>query len=108
MYQENGIKDRAMKRIDLYPDIDENTNRKVIRGLSRMIVKIWCDWKEDTRHYQPSQKLHRSYLDTIDRGERLLDPKLSNYEEALEVVKESRKFIQLVVKYRTRAKIRVY
>ena len=78
----------------------DNWNKKVIVGLSDMIVKIWNEWKSDTRHYSPSKKRYEGYLDTVARAERRLDPEGSGYEVAQAVIKDCKRFLKLVVLYR--------
>lgn len=101
---EERIKDLAMKCYGI-PEghIEENNwNHIVIKGLCSMIIKIWVDWKEDTRHYQPSRRLYERYLDTVSRGEHKLDPDSADYETAVRVVNDCRKYLNLVVRSRVR------
>ncbi|MCC8065922.1 MAG: hypothetical protein LIO94_02290 [Clostridiales bacterium] len=108
MYQEEAIINRVTKQY-IKIEVDEgNINQRVVRGLSIMMLEIWNDWREDTRHYQPSQEKQNFYISTVDRGERKLDPELPDYELAKTVIKDCRKFILHVVTYRVRRKPRVF
>ncbi len=105
--REEIIKNRALKQYGITGEID-NINKRVIRGLSDMMLKIWVEWKTDTRHYQPSQKAYRGYIAVLERGEKFIDPNVSEFEAAEAIVKDCRVFLQLVVKYRVREKNRVF
>lgn len=109
MYKEEQIKERALRCYGILgaDQSGNNWNHRVINGLCRMILDIWEDWKEDTRHYQPSQRAYQRYLETVNRGESKLDPQYSDYDTALTVVKECREYLQLVVEYRVRRTCRV-
>ena len=80
----------------------DNWNRKIVLGLSDMIVKIWNEWKSDTRHYSPSKMRYEEYLDTVKRAERRLDPEGSGYEVAQAVIRDCKRSLKLVVLYRVR------
>lgn len=101
---EERIKELAMKCYGIPEGHTEenNWNHRVINGLCRMIIEIWVDWKEDTRHFQPSQRLYESYLDTVCRGENRLDPDSADYDTAVRVVNDCRKYLNLVVGSRVR------
>lgn len=107
MYREERIRNRAYVQYGVIGEAD-NINKRVIRGLSDMVLRIWTEWKTDTRHYQPSQKAYNSYMEVVERGEGLIDPQLPEYEAALEAVNDCKEFLQLVVKYRVRQKNRVF
>lgn len=79
-----------------------NSNQEIIIGLCDMMLQIWEEWQRDTRHYQPSQKTHKGYLERIEADEAKLDPTLLEYKTAKQVVKDCREFIKLVVLYRVR------
>ncbi len=85
-----------------YAKEDLSVNLRVIKRLSEIILEIWCEWKNDTRHYQPSNKKYDWYVSLEKEARRLLDPALPKYEEAKEMLQAYQKYIDLVVAYRVR------
>lgn len=79
-----------------------NINQQIIIELCDMMLQIWEDWQNDTRHYQPSQKAYKGYLEKIGKGEAQLDADLLEYQTGKQVIKDSREFVKLVVLYRVR------
>ena len=105
MYKDEKIYWKAYQNIrDIEEQSEEyNSNLKVIRGLSLMIVRIWQEWKADSRNYKPSMSKLQSYKDTLNRGKRLRDPDLQHYDSALQMVADCQDFLLLVVNYRRRS-----
>lgn len=79
-----------------------NSNQRIIIELCDMMLQIWEEWQRDTRHYQPSQKTYKGYLEKIDRGEAGLDADLLEYKTGKQVIRDCREFVKLVVLYRVR------
>ncbi len=79
-----------------------NRNQQIIIGLCDMMLQIWQEWQNDTRHYQPSQKTYRGYLERIKADEARLDQNLLEYKTGKQVIKDCREFVKLVVLYRVR------
>ena len=79
-----------------------NSNQQIITNLCDMMLQIWEEWQRDTRHYQPSQKTYKGYLEKIASGEAKLDADLLEYQTGKQVIKDCREFIKLVVLYRVR------
>lgn len=75
-------------------------NQRVIMSLCDMMISIWNEWQEDTRHYQPSQATHRAYLEKIEAGRLKLDKSAVEYDTAKRVIKDCKQYINLVVLYR--------
>ena len=79
-----------------------NRNQQIIIGLCDMMLQIWQEWQNDTRHYQPSQKTYSGYLERIKADEARLDQNLLEYKTGKQVIKDCREFVKLVVLYRVR------
>lgn len=79
-----------------------NSNQQIIIGLCDMMLQIWQEWQNDTRHYQPSKKTHKGYIERIEADNARLDPKFLEYDTGKQVVKDCKEFVKLVVQYRVR------
>lgn len=79
-----------------------NWNCKIVKGLSELIVKVWNEWKEDTRHYKPAKRDYERYMEIIRRAEGRLDESEPVFDLAKQVIKDSKKFMNYVVLYRVR------
>lgn len=87
-----------------YAKEDLSINLRVIKRFSEVMLEIWEEWQNDTRHYQPSNKKYNLYVELGKEGKRLLDPELPKYEDAKEMLQAYEKYIDLVVLYRVRGK----
>ncbi len=61
MFPEEIIIEKAERYYQIFKGSAHNTlsiNQRVTFRLSEMMIDIWNEWQQDTRHYKPSKQKH--------------------------------------------------